>query len=83
MSNLHQAYLKETGGRKLPYAAWLEQKLNEFAAAYEDMLLLVQDAHQKLLTGTEDERRKLAHEIAIGFKDTGLFDEPQGEEVKQ
>lgn len=81
MSDWHKAYIDETGGRKITYAAWLEWKLGEFAVAYESMLDLVKACHHALLTGTEDERRALVTEMEAGFKDIGLFDEAG--EVKQ
>lgn len=81
MNNLHQTYLDETGGRKITYAAWLEWKLGEFAAAYDSLLELIKACHRTLLTGSEDQRRALVAEMEAGFKDMGLFDEAG--EVKQ
>lgn len=81
MNQLHQTYLEETGGRKLSYAAWLEWKLGDFAAAYDSMLDLIKACHHALLTGTDDERRQLAVSIEAGFKDIDLIDAPQTEEA--
>ncbi len=77
MNKLHDMYLKETGGRKISYLTWLEQKLMEFGAAYEEVMPLIQDAHRMLKYGDDAERLRLADEIAVGLKDTGLFDNEQ------
>lgn len=77
MNNLHHIYLKETSGRKISYTAWLELNLTEFAAAYDGMMKLAQEAHHLLKYGSEAERLRLADEIAVVFKDTGLFDHEQ------
>jgi hypothetical protein len=77
MNKLHGIYLKETGGRKISYIAWLEQKLAEFGGAYEEVMPLIQEAHRRLKYGSEAERLQLADEIAVGLKDTGLFDDEQ------
>lgn len=82
MNKLHQAYIEETGGRKITYAAWLEKKLEWFASGYEEMMYLVAGAHGTLRHGTPEQQRKLADEIAVGLKDTGLFDDYQPQEVK-
>jgi len=81
MNKLHQSYLEETGGRKITYAVWLEKKLEWFASGYEEMMLLIQDAHHLLRNGSPEEQRKLADEIAAGLKDTGLFDDAQPADV--
>lgn len=77
MNRLHGIYLSETGGRKISYTIWLEQKLAEFAGAYEEVMPLIQEAHRMLKYGEQAERLRLADEIAVGLKDTGLFDNEQ------
>lgn len=81
MKTLRQIYLEETGGRRLNYTVWLEKKIYEYTSAYDSLLELARVTHQTLLTGTEEERQKLAQDIAVGLKDTGLFDEHQPEKA--
>jgi hypothetical protein len=82
VNQLHDIYLKETGGRKISYVAWLEQKLLEFGTAYEEVMPLIVDAHRMLKYGSDVERLRLANEIAVGFKETGLFDNEQPVEIE-